>query len=45
MIHPGFHVSLFEPYHEPRIRGRVVPPTPPPIDVDSDIEYEVEEVL
>jgi hypothetical protein len=43
-IHPVFHVSLLEPYHESTISGRTLPP-PPPIEVDNEMEYEVEEIL
>lgn len=40
-IHPVFHVSLLSPY---QADGRVQPP-PPPLEIDGDLEYEVENVL
>ena len=43
-IHSMFHVSLLEPYHPSMIPDRVRPP-PPPIVVESQSEYEVEEIL
>jgi hypothetical protein len=43
-IHPVFHVSLLEPYYKNTIQGRVLPP-PPPIEVNNDWEYEVQEIL
>jgi transposase InsO family protein len=43
-VHPTFHVSLLEPYHENTLPGRVIPP-PPPIEVDNHPEYEVAEIL
>jgi len=39
--HPVFHVSLLKAY---RTDGRVQPP-PPPIEVDGELEYEVEQIL
>lgn len=43
-IHPVFHVSLLSPHHEDDIPGRTQPP-PPPIEVEGDLEYEVDEVV
>lgn len=43
-IHPVFHVSLLEPYHENRIPGRIMP-VPPTIKVQGAEEYEVSKVL
>ena len=43
-IHPVFHVSLLEPYHENRWEGRVQSP-PPPDEIEGELEYEVREVL
>jgi hypothetical protein len=39
-----FHVSLLEPYHVFTIPNRRHKP-PPPIVVDGEQEYEVEEIL
>jgi len=43
-IHPVFHVSLLDPFKLSIIPGRIVPP-PPPVVVDSEQEFESEEVL
>lgn len=43
-VHNVFHVSLIEPYKQNRIEGRVDLP-PPPVEVESGIEYEVESLL
>src|SRR5204863_6615500 len=43
-IHPDFHVSLLERYSESEIPGRTQSP-PPPVIVDNEVEYEVEEIL
>jgi hypothetical protein len=43
-IHPIFHVFLLEPYKIPQIPSRI-PPAPPPIEIDHDMEYEVEDIL
>jgi hypothetical protein len=43
-IHPVFHVSLLEPYKKSQIPNRI-PPLPPRIEIDYDVEYEVEEIL
>jgi len=43
-IHSVFHVSLLEPYTLSTIPNRVRPP-PPAVAVDSNQEYEVEEIL
>ena len=44
LLHPVFHVSLLEPVVENQIVNRQVPP-PPPIEIDTFMEYEVEEIL
>ena len=41
-IHDIFHVSLLEPYVSDR---RSAPEPPPPIEVDGEEEYELEEIL
>jgi hypothetical protein len=43
-IHPVFHVSLIEPYKTPTIPDRN-PPPPPPVVIDSEQEFEVEQIL
>jgi hypothetical protein len=43
-IHDVFHVSLLEPHKQSQIPGRVSPP-PPPIILDAQPEYEVEQIL
>ena len=43
-IHNVFHVSLLESYDPPFLRGRNQPP-PPPLVVDSQEEYEVQNIL
>jgi hypothetical protein len=43
-IHHVFHVSLLEPYHAFTILGRIHDPSPP-IEVDGEHEYEVEDLL
>ena len=43
-MHPVFHVSQLELSHPSTILNRVQPP-PPPIEVDGEVEYEVEEIL
>ena len=43
-IHPVFHVSLLEPYKPSTIPGRS-PLPPPPVVIDAEEEFEVEEVL
>jgi hypothetical protein len=43
-IHLVFHVSLLEPYYESRIPGQVQAPLPP-IQVNGEEEFEVEEIL
>jgi hypothetical protein len=42
-IHPVFHVSLLEPYKAPSIAR--TPPPPPPVVIDSEQEFEVEQIL
>ena len=43
-IHDVFHVSLLEKYVPNIIPGRYVEP-PPPVVVEGELEYEVDEVL
>jgi hypothetical protein len=43
-IHDVFHVDLLEPYHANAIPHRVAPP-PPPIVIEGDQEFEVDEIL
>ena len=43
-IHPIFHASLLEIYHEPTISGRSQP-TPPFVEIDGCEEYKVESIL
>jgi len=43
-IHPVFHVSKLNPVAVDPLPGQVTPPAPP-IEVDGDEEYEVEEIL
>ena len=43
-IHPVFHVILLEPYKRSDIPGRTRDP-PPPVIIDSEVEYEVEDIL
>ena len=43
-IHNVFHVSLLEKYTPNTIPGRIQAP-PPPVIVDGEPEYEVEEIL
>jgi len=43
-IHPVFHVSLLDAYKPSTIPNRIQDP-PPPVVVDDELEWEVEEVL
>ncbi len=43
-IHHVFYVSLLEPYHAFTIQGRIHE-TLPPIEIDGEQEYEVENIL
>lgn len=43
-IYPVFHVSLLEPHTPNSIPGRDVEP-PPPVEVEENLEYTVEEIL
>ena len=43
-IHPVFHASLLEIYHESTISERSQP-TPPSIEIDGCKEYKVESIL
>jgi hypothetical protein len=40
-VHPVFHISLLEPYRE----DGQVQPSPPPIEMEGALEYEVESIL
>ena len=42
--HPVFHVSLLEPAAHDPLAGQKQP-APPPIIVDDNVEFEVEEIL
>ena len=42
--HPVFHISLLEPTASNWLQGQKQP-TPPPIIVDNNVEFEVEEIL
>ena len=44
-IHPVFHISQLEPAMPNIIPNRTQPPPPPPVKVDSELEYEVSEIL
>jgi len=43
-IHPVFHISQLEPAQPDPFPQRDQPP-PPPVEIDSNIEYEVSEIL
>lgn len=43
-IHNVFHVRLLERYDKNTIPGRTQPP-PPPIEIEGDLEYEIEDIL
>ena len=43
-IHNVFHVSLLEPHHANPFPARETAP-PPPIEIDEELEWEVEEIL
>jgi hypothetical protein len=43
-IHLVFHVFLLEPYHTSIIPRKIHDP-PPPIEIDGEHEYEVEDIL
>ena len=43
-IHPVFHVSLLYPHSKDTIPG-CTPLPPPPIEIEGEEEYEVEEIL
>jgi hypothetical protein len=43
-IHPVFHMSLLEPYHNDTIPGREPTPSPPVI-IEQNEEYEVEQII
>jgi hypothetical protein len=43
-IHHVFHVSLLKPYQRSTILGKIHDP-PPPIEVDGEQKYEMEDIL
>lgn len=43
-VHPVYHVPMLKPYTPSEIPNRI-PSPPPPIEIDSQIEYKVAEVL
>lgn len=43
-VHPVFHVSLLEPAHSDPLPGQKQP-NPPPVIIEGEEEYEVEEIL
>ena len=43
-LHPIFHSSLLEVFHENKIPGRIIPP-PPPVEIDDVYEYEVDKIV
>jgi len=43
-IHPVFHVSLLEPAATDPLPGQIQP-TPPPIIVDDELEWEVDKIV
>ncbi len=43
-IHPVFHVSQLEPVEENTIPNHIQPP-PPPVEVDSEEQYEIAQIL
>ena len=43
-IHPVFHISQLWPYLDPSPLHEV-PPCPPPVEVEGNLEYEVETIL
>ena len=43
-VHPVFHISQLEIAHLNPFPDRTQPP-PPPVEVDSEIEYEISEIL
>jgi hypothetical protein len=43
-IHPVFQCSLLEKYVTSEIPGRINPP-PPPVEIDGNVEYEVEDIV
>ena len=43
-IHPVYHVSMLEPAHPNTIPNCIQPP-PPPVKIEGDLEYEIDEIL
>ncbi|KAE8206384.1 hypothetical protein CF327_g7566 [Tilletia walkeri] len=46
-LHPVFHISMLEPYHDPASGSSIPrsPPPPPPDIINNQPEYEVERIL
>ena len=43
-IHNTFHISLLEPYEDNKFPSQIQTP-PPPIEIDGEPEYELEEII
>ena len=43
-IHNTFHISLLEPYEDNKFPSQIQIP-PPPIEIDGEPEYELEEII
>ena len=43
-IHNTFHISLLEPYEDNNFPSQIQTP-PPPIEIDGEPEYELEEII
>ena len=43
-IHNTFHITLLEPYEDNKFPSRIQTP-PPPIEIDRESEYELEEII
>ena len=43
-IHNTFHLSLLEPYEDNKFPSQIQTP-PPPIEIDGEPEYELEEII
>ena len=43
-VHNTFHISLLEPYQDNKFPSQNTPP-PPPIEIDGEDEYELEEII
>ncbi|KAJ5874466.1 uncharacterized protein N7529_002896 [Penicillium soppii] len=45
-IHPVFHVDLIRPAADDPLPSQIVDdPQPPPLEIDGELEYDVEEIL